>query len=82
MRVRMLSLLAGPNGSHQIGSTLTGTEDELRPLVEQGYAVECDEQGRAMPETATAEAPENAAKTKATRRQAAKTKKVDESDEG
>lgn len=69
MTIVLRTVMAGPAGTHQPGEKLTLAADEERGLVEGGYAV--FDKPAARGETASVQAPENAAQPPVSKARAA-----------
>jgi hypothetical protein len=57
MKVKLITIYAGPNGSGGVGDEIEGTYEDLKPLLDGGYAVpvrgEAVEQAVVVPEEST-----------------------------
>lgn len=62
MRIKLLTLMAGPTGTYNAGQIIDMPEAQAKELIDRGYAVVCEMQAKkaVVMETATAQPPETA----------------------
>ncbi|GIK15024.1 MAG: hypothetical protein BroJett002_37310 [Candidatus Brocadia sinica] len=61
MRIKLLTLMAGPAGAHNAGQIIDISETQAKELIQGGYAVACEipVKKAVVVETATVQPPEN-----------------------